>query len=364
MPENRLLLTCKAFMQITAIGLSVTVLAGPGLTTSEYIERYDKDGDNALSLEELPIAQLFSDTNGDDVMDNAELKQLEQRLLARIASFEWVNALPDDHGFEGITHERFVSQSMGIPVGYCIYLPTAYAENSDTRYPVIYYLHGGRPGNETVSVGLSKYIHAAMASGKVAPAIYVFVNGGPVSHYNYGEKNSLAVDVFVKELIPHIDATYRTIASRSGRAIQGFSQGGRGVTRIMFQYPELFVSAAPGGPGYGMEKQISESGGLEKVDRIPGMPTLRFAPDENAFDRARQYAQSGKPPLKILIWVGTNGFNYETTLEYMGFLYGLDIPFERLIVPDAGHDSGQIYEAAGIELMKFHEASFVEASHE
>ena len=68
--------------------------------------------------------------------------------------------------------------------------------------------------------------------------------------------------------------------------------------------------------------------------------------------------------MKILIWVGTKGFNYEATLEYMGFLYGLGIPFERLIVPDAGHDSGQIYETVGVELMKFHEASFVEASRD
>lgn len=67
--------------------------------------------------------------------------------------------------------------------------------------------------------------------------------------------------------------------------------------------------------------------------------------------------------MKILIWVGTKGFNYEATLEYMVFLYGLGIPFERLIVPDAGHNV-EIYEAAGIELMKFHEASFGEASRE
>jgi enterochelin esterase-like enzyme len=35
----------------------------------------------------------------------------------------------------------------------------------------------------------------------------------------------MGCDVFVKELIPHIDSTYRTIAKRSGRGIEGFSQG-------------------------------------------------------------------------------------------------------------------------------------------
>jgi endo-1,4-beta-xylanase len=336
-------------MVAATTGLSVGFLAGAGQIGSEYVQRYDTNGDNVLSVEELPIAQLFSDTNGDDVMDAAETEKLAQRIRARLGAFKWVNPLPDDHGLEGVKYGTFVSQSMSKPVGYCIYLPPGYAEDSDARYPVVYFLHGGRPGNETAGVELSKYVHAAVTSGEIAPLIYVFVNGGPVSHYNYGEKDSLAVDVFIKELIPHIDSTYRTIAHRGGRALQGFSQGGRGTTRIMFQYPELFVSAAPGGSAYDMEKQIAENGGVEKEERIPGVPVLQFAPDENAFDRARQYAQADEPPLQILIWVGTKGFNYESTLEYMGFLFGLGIPFERLV---------------GLELMRFHEAAFIGATRE
>jgi len=48
--------------------------------------------------------------------------------------------------------------------------------------------------------------------------------------------------IFIKELIPHIDATYRTIAARHGRCIEGFSMGGRGATRLAMKYPELFCS--------------------------------------------------------------------------------------------------------------------------
>src|SRR4051812_39755127 len=47
---------------------------------------------------------------------------------------------------------------------------------------------------------------------------------------------------FIKELIPHIDKNYRTIASRKGRAVEGFSQGGRGAARYMFKYPKLYPS--------------------------------------------------------------------------------------------------------------------------
>lgn len=42
--------------------------------------------------------------------------------------------------------------------------------------------------------------------------------------------------------MPHSDKTYKTIASRTGRAIEGFSMGGRGATRLALKYPEMFCS--------------------------------------------------------------------------------------------------------------------------
>ena len=110
----------------------------------------------------------------------------------------------------------------------------------------VYYLHGGRPGNELKSIKLVAEVDRAMSAQKVAPMIYVFVNGGPVSHYNMPDDPSAqGADVFINELIPHIDSTYRTIADRGGRGIEGFSQGGRGTARLMFRHPELFCSASP-----------------------------------------------------------------------------------------------------------------------
>ena len=46
--------------------------------------------------------------------------------------------------------------------------------------------------------------------------------------------------VIVKDLIPHVDATYRTLASREFRAIEGFSMGGYGAAYIGFKYPDVF----------------------------------------------------------------------------------------------------------------------------
>ena len=77
----------------------------------------------------------------------------------------------------------------------------------------------------------------------------------------------------MNELIPHIDKSYRTIAGRKGRAIEGFSQGGRGTTRILFKHPQLWCSAAPGGSGYGPEKRIQENEGCEN-DKLRFLPLV------------------------------------------------------------------------------------------
>ena len=271
--------------------------------------------------------------------------------------FSWVNQPSKASAEVPIQHKTFRSQSMGADVGYCIYLPPNYEKSKRTksRYPVVYYLHGGRPGSELKSIGLSAFIEKAIQSNRVPPMIYVFINGGPMSHYDYPQiENGQGESVFIEELIPHIDSTYRTIASRNGRGIEGFSQGGRGTARIMFRHPELFCSAAPGGGGFATEKKISENDGHES-DRVV------FAEGCNAYDTARLYASSEKQkqyPLRILIHVGTKGFNYENNLEYMKFLNQLGIKFEKLVVQDVPHSAHKIYERQGDALMKFHAQNF------
>lgn len=265
-------------------------------------------------------------------------------------SFKWVNQLKAK--LPGVKHDVFRSPSMKLDVGYCIYLPPRYQDDADQRFPVVYYLHGGRPGSETKSVRLASFIHSYITASKAPPMIYVFVNGGPVSHYNLPDReNAMGENVFVKELIPHIDKTYRTIADRKGRGLEGFSQGGRGTTRIMFKHPALFCSAAPGGAGQATEKRISQENGRENEHLI-------FAPGYNTWDLARAYAKNREPELRIQIHVGTKGFNYENNLEYMKFLESLKIPFERVIVEGAPHSAAKIYEKRGLEIVNFHADNF------
>jgi enterochelin esterase-like enzyme len=267
--------------------------------------------------------------------------------------FQWVNkpAKP----LPGVTHATFFSPTHKTGIGYCIYLPPSYETERSRRFPVVYYLHGGRPGSELKSVALVRFIDAAIRKAEAPPAIYVFSNGGAVSHYDYPAFQSYGETALVKELIPHVDKTYRTIAKRDGRALEGFSQGGRGTARIMFKYPELFCSAAPMGGGHQHEKHISLHNGKEDGD-----PGYQFSTKHNTYDLARAYAANRKP-LDILVVVGTKDFNYEANLEWMQHLDALHIPYRRIIVPDTPHNAQQVYEKVGGEVMRFHAANFKKA---
>ncbi len=288
----------------------------------------------------------------------------EDGIMFRDRLFKWVNPFPGNIELpSGLYHKTFVSSSMQKEVGYAIYLPPNYSVESEERFPVIYYLHGGRPGNEARSVRLTNIIYDAMLEGTVPPAIYVYVNGGILSHYNYAPYESMGENLFIKELIPHIDSNYRTIAGREGRAIQGFSQGGRGTTRIMFKYPELFSSGAPGGAGYAVEKLIFENDGVEFDTRREDAIRFDFGKGNDAFSLAKAYSESSGPKLKIAIWIGTAGMNYESTLAYMEYLDNLRIPYETFIVPNVAHNPFALYEGIGIDLMNFHANAFESPSN-
>ena len=284
-------------------------------------------------------------------------KQKEPRAKKGRPSFKWVNPLRES-SVPGLEHATFSSPSMGKDVGYLILFPAGY-ERTQQRYPVVYYLHGGRPGNESKSYRLAALIQRLMTSSGIAPAIYVFVNGGPVSHYNLPDDNrAQGASVFIKELIPHIDATYRTVADRSGRGLEGFSQGGRGTMRLALRYPDVFCSAAAGGGGYETEKRISDSGGFES-------PDLRFEKEDNTWDLAKAYGRRQVGPnVNWMIYVGSKGFNYENNLDYMSFLSSIGIKFERLVVPGVPHSASGIYAKAGERIMRFHIKNFSDVPSE
>jgi S-formylglutathione hydrolase FrmB len=72
--------------------------------------------------------------------------------------------------------------------------------------------------------------------------IIVFPNGlrGATMYCDSKDGVYPVESVIVNDLVPHIDASYRTVASRAGRALDGFSMGGYGAAHLGFKYPEVF----------------------------------------------------------------------------------------------------------------------------
>src|SRR5262249_49986765 len=109
-------------------------------------------------------------------------------------------------------------------------------------YPVLYYLHasGGTPRRDAGAV--VQRLDRAIRAGRVDPLIVVFPNGLRGATMYSDTKDGLypVETVMGKDLIPHRDAEDRTIASREGRAVEGFSMGGFGAAHLGFKYPEVF----------------------------------------------------------------------------------------------------------------------------
>lgn len=264
------------------------------------------------------------------------------------ADFRWVNPLPKSAD-PRVRHATYFSKLHKTEIGYAIYLPPAY-DSGNQRFPVVYYLHGGRPGSEAKGVAMAS--HFAQYSQKW-PAIYVFSNGGAVSHYDYPAYGSYGERTFIDELIPHIDKTYRTIANWTGRGIEGFSQGGRGAARIAFAHPELFCSAAPFGGGHQYERHAHEHQGQE------GPPSNYLFPAKfNTYDLARAYAARRDHKPRLLIAVGTEDQNYQPNLHWMGFLDSLGVAYGKIIVPGVKHDARGVYQFVGSKSVEFHAACF------
>jgi endo-1,4-beta-xylanase len=153
---------------------------------------------------------------------------------------EWVD--PDRTEPEGSRYRTFQSKTINGEVSYLVYLPPEYDRREIKRYPVLYELHasGGTPARD--ARGILTRLAPAIRDGRIPPMIVVFPNGlRGATMYSDSKDGAYPVEtVIVKDLIPHIDATYRTIASRDARALDGFSMGGFGAAHLGFKYPELF----------------------------------------------------------------------------------------------------------------------------
>lgn len=214
-------------------------------------------------------------------------------------------------------------------MGYNVFLPSNYAENKDRRYPVVYFLHGAG-GTETADAGgFSGLLAKEIKGGRIPPVICVFPNGGMSGYADRPEQKVMMETFLIRELIPQIDRSYRTIARREGRSLCGFSMGGGGAIRLAVKYPDLFCAAGSWAAALGSR------GG------------------ESASDLAKKNGERIRGRVGFLLIVGDNDQTYSGHAPFLKTLEELKIPHTYRVLPGVGHNLGAYYEKTGTEIARF-----------
>ncbi len=257
----------------------------------------------------------------------------------------------------------FDSQAGGVRVSYHVYLPAQYAQEPQRRFPVVYWLHGSGGGVAGIRQ-LSQFADAAIVAGKVQPFIIVFINGLKNGMYVDWKDGSAPLEtMIVRELVPHVDVTYRTIATREGRLLDGFSMGGYGAARLGFKFPEIFASASLMGAGplqadlEGNAPRATKQRATDVLDATyGGDPSffLQVSPRTLAAQNARVIASS----LRIRIVIGSRDETLANNEEFHRLLVRLGIPHEWVVLDGVGHDPMAVLRALGDRHWAFYRQAF------
>jgi hypothetical protein len=169
--------------------------------------------------------------------------------------------LPWSAELAGTLHEHVIDSTLlrGNPLGdpherpLWVYTPPGYADEPERRYPAVFVIQGytgqivAWRNRAPFRLPFPEAADAVFASGAAPPAIVVYVDawtayGGSqfVDSPGTGKYHSYLCD----EVVPWVDARYRTLASREHRAIMGKSSGGFGAMITPMLRPDLFGALA------------------------------------------------------------------------------------------------------------------------
>jgi putative esterase len=142
-----------------------------------------------------------------------------------------------------------------------VYLPPGYAPSSSERYPVIFFLPNPFEENYRYDFdhrGAQDLFDRAIGEGQVGNFILVAADMNTALGSSWYVNSSVTgnwEDFIVEELVPYIDANFKTLANRESRGITGIFIGGYGAIRLAMRHPDVFGSVYamhPVGTGTGV----------------------------------------------------------------------------------------------------------------
>lgn len=257
-------------------------------------------------------------------------------------------------------YKTFESALAGQKASYLLYLPPGYEASDERRYPVVYWLHG-IGGSQRGVPGMTARMTEAITAGRMPPLIMVFVNGMIRSSYVDSADGKMPVEsVAIRELIPQVDATYRTIATRAGRMIEGFSMGGGGAAKWGFKHHELFgaISIIDGALH---RPDDPAAGRLADSFRTIYGGNRDYFEACNPWNLAQKHADKVKGRTPVRIVTRTTGLG-ELNKEFSDMLTRLGVANEFHAIPGSPHSPGPLYEGLGEANWAFYQRVFASAA--
>ncbi|MBU6414134.1 MAG: hypothetical protein KGS45_11750 [Planctomycetes bacterium] len=268
------------------------------------------------------------------------------------ASAQWTTPIVSAPGLQ---YRTFQSSAAGSTVSFHIYTPPEYASQPTRRFPVLYWLHGS--GSATAGIApMVNWFSTAMAQELLQPMIIVFPNGMPYGMYCDAASGSRPMEtVIIHELVPHVDATFRTIPDRDSRIVEGFSMGGYGAGRFGLVYSDRFCAASMLGAGPVQTDFMDAPGGTG----VPPQLRASIYADVWNSDPAIFYARSPWAlsevhrdtfivnQMELRIAVGESDAMFTPNVDLHNRLIDVGIPHQWSTHVGVGHDTLALLRAMG-----------------
>ncbi len=246
------------------------------------------------------------------------------------------------------------SKTSATPVRLFVYTPPEYDKNQSKRYPVLYLQHGA--GEDETGWGNQGHAGLIMdnliAEGKAKPFIIVMANGGGIGGPGGGPGRAPAIVLggaapagpppaappstgpgaaaapgtpgargpgrpggprgfnfsafehqLLDEIIPYVDANFRTIADQPHRAMAGLSMGGMQTRTIAMAHLDKFSYIGIFSGGSIAPADITDAAGFKKKVKLV---FVSYGGRENG--------AAGKTAVESLKQAGINSFYYESPM--------------------------------------------------
>lgn len=130
------------------------------------------------------------------------------------------------------------SDKMDRAIKNCVILPAGYDAAKDTKYPVLYLLHGYGARYDSWVRNIKKTLPEDATRWQM---IIVCPDGQNSWYWDSPIDPKFQFETYVsKELVEYIDNNYNTVQSPKGRAITGLSMGGHGGLWLGINHPDVF----------------------------------------------------------------------------------------------------------------------------